>query len=400
MDERLAERRADLVSVYRDLHRNPELAGEEERTARRVAEHLRGLAFEVRTGVGGHGVVGVLRGGAPGGVVAFRADMDAFATNDPDPVEYRSQVPGVRHICGHDLHTTVGMALAEALDAVRGEIAGTVVLIFQPAEETATGAKAMIDGGAMSAPKPDAIFALHATPLEVGELGSTAGLLLPATTMATASIRGGGDLQALVNAGLPLFQQMTEIVPADAGRGGSLEGMPLSKDFVVVQPFGSDAGPGEGEWTLRAMIRGSSDERFAEGRKKLAAALDEITRGKATFELEFLDGVTSGADNDPDLVRAADEDLREALGEENVLRMAGAVPFFSEDFGQFQALTPGAMYWLGVSNSKSGIRGMPHAPDFAIDEEAIFVGARAMSAVLLGQLERLAAGRDDPSESR
>jgi len=374
------------VSTYRDLHRNPELAGEEERTARRVAEHLRGLAFEVRTGVGGHGVVGVLRGGAPGGVVAFRADMDAFATNDPDPVEYRSEVPGVRHICGHDLHTTVGMALAEALDAVRGEIAGTVVLIFQPAEETATGARAMIDGGAMSEPKPDAIFALHATPLEVGEFGSTEGLLLPSTTLATASIRGEGDLQALVNAGLPLFQQMTEIVPADAGRGGSLEGMSLSKDFVVVQPFGSDAGPGEGEWTLRAMIRASSDERFAEGRKKLAAALDEITRGKATFELEFLDG--------------ADKDLREVLGEANVVRMAGAVPFFSEDFGQFQALTPGAMYWLGVSNSKSGIRGMPHAPDFAIDEEAIFVGARAMSAVLLGQLERLAAGRDDPSESR
>jgi metal-dependent amidase/aminoacylase/carboxypeptidase family protein len=169
---------ADLIAMRRDLHRHPELSGQETRTAGVVADHLRGLGLEVRTGIGGHGVVGLLRGGRPGRLVAYRADMDAVRSAAPDPVDFRSEVPGVRHICGHDLHVTIGLGLAAALASVREDLPGTVMFIFQPAEERATGARAMLEDGVFAARKPDAIFGLHSAPFEAGILSSKAGLMM------------------------------------------------------------------------------------------------------------------------------------------------------------------------------------------------------------------------------
>ena len=123
--------------------------------------------------------MGILRGGQPGPVVAYRADMDAVRDNSPDPVPFRSELPGVRHICGHDIHTTVALGVAVALSAVRDELPGTVKFVFQPAEENIQGAKAMIEDGVLEDPAPSAIFAVHTAPLEVGQIGSVEGLGLP-----------------------------------------------------------------------------------------------------------------------------------------------------------------------------------------------------------------------------
>ncbi len=162
INARLEELRDDLIELRRDLHRHPEIAGQEERTAKVIAERLKKLGLEVTTGVGGHGVVAVLKGGQPGGVVGFRADMDATLSMMPDPVaEIASVTPGVRHICGHDVHVAVGVGVAEALAALRDELPGTVKFLFQPAEENATGAKAMVADGALGAPTPEAIFTVH-----------------------------------------------------------------------------------------------------------------------------------------------------------------------------------------------------------------------------------------------
>ena len=177
VDNRLFESRDELIEIRRDIHRHPEVSGREERTAGVVAGRLRALGLEVRTGVGGHGVVGLLRGASPGPIVAFRADMDAVASTDPDPVDFASTVEGVRHICGHDIHTTVGLALAEGMAAIRDELAGSVMFIFQPAEENATGARAMLEDGAFDSLVPDAIFAYHTAPLEVGEVGTKRGAI-------------------------------------------------------------------------------------------------------------------------------------------------------------------------------------------------------------------------------
>src|SRR6185436_5771750 len=117
--------------------------------------------LDVRTGVGGYGVVGVLKGGKPGPLVAYRADMDAVPSNEPDPVDFRSETPGIRHICGHDLHMTIAIGLASALHSVKADLPGSVMFIFQPAEERGAGAKAMLDAGVFAPTAPAAIFGLH-----------------------------------------------------------------------------------------------------------------------------------------------------------------------------------------------------------------------------------------------
>ena len=156
------------------------MSGRESRTAGIVAARLKALGLEVRTGVGGHGVVGILTGGRPGPLVAYRADMDAVTSTAVDPAPFASEVPGVRHICGHDVHVAIGLGLASALASVRQELPGRVMFIFQPSEERADGARAMINDGLFtgSGDKPVAIFGLHAAPLEVGQLMSKAGLMM------------------------------------------------------------------------------------------------------------------------------------------------------------------------------------------------------------------------------
>lgn len=143
-----------------------------------MAARLKALGLEVRTGIGGHGVVGLLRGGRPGPVVAYRADMDAVPSTEPDPVEFRSVVKNVRHICGHDVHVAIGIGLASALASVRRDLAGSVLFVFQPSEERATGARAMLDDGLFAKVKPVAIFGLHAAPHAVGRLSSKPGQMM------------------------------------------------------------------------------------------------------------------------------------------------------------------------------------------------------------------------------
>src|SRR5262245_46909633 len=128
--------RPQLVSLRRDIHMNPELSGAEMRTASVVADQLRALGLEVRAGVGGHGVVGILRGAHAGPVVGYRADMDAMPMTEPPGRPYGSTIPGVFHVCGHDLHTAIGVGVASVLAQRRADLHGTAVFYFQPAEET------------------------------------------------------------------------------------------------------------------------------------------------------------------------------------------------------------------------------------------------------------------------
>ncbi len=292
VDAEITRIEPELIAFRNDLHRHPELSGAEERTAAAVAAALNDAGLTVRTGVGGHGVVAVLAGGRPGPLVALRADMDAVRSNAPDPdTEIASKVPGVRHICGHDVHTTVALGVARSLAAVREEIAGSVMFVFQPAEENVRGALAMLADGVFADGVPAAIFAFHTAPHEVGHIGTKPDVLL-----------------------------------------------------------GSRGAP------------------------------EDIAAG--------LPGTAPGAVNDPELEGRTRPVIRAVVGQENLHVSTTVVPGFSEDFGHFQAVTPGVMYWLGVSNGEKGTRGMPHDPAYVADPGAIRVGVRVMSAILLSELER------------
>ena len=228
IDAILAREEAALIATRRDFHQHPELSGQEARTASIVAGALRRLGLEVRTDVGGHGVVALLRFGRPGPLIAYRADMDAVPTSAPDPVDFRSLAPGVRHICGHDLHTTIGLALATALSHVRDSLAGSVLFVFQPAEERATGARAMLADGVFAGGLPGAIYGLHTSAYETGRLAVTAGPMMAGRDRFEVVLSGAGDLNAAAN---DVVQRLRALGTIDA----SQIGVSQPPDFVLMQ---------------------------------------------------------------------------------------------------------------------------------------------------------------------
>lgn len=387
VDERLSAKRDELIAVRQDLHQHPELSGQEVRTARVVAERLRRLGLEVRTGVGGHGVVAILTGAAPGPRIAVRADMDAVRSEAPDPVVFRSRTPGVRHICGHDIHTTVVLALAEGLATIREALAGSVVLVFQPAEETATGARAMIADGALEGLRPDAFLSLHTAPLEVGQIGSRPGRLLAGRDLATVTLRAEHDLEASARAITEAIGQLSTISQAEAVR--STTG-PFVLANVVRDTASSDTASGEaGERTIAAMIT-TSDDRRASVRATLEAAVEKLQQQGVDAQLRYDAEWMAGAWNDPALEARVRKTVRNTLGENALVPLSGVIPMFSEDFGAFLEDTPedipGVMLFLGVSNAEKGWVGMPHSSAYVADEEAIFIGARTLAAIVLDSL--------------
>lgn len=360
-----------MIAFRRDLHRHPEVSGQEARTAARVADRLEALGFEVRRGVGGHGVVALLRGNRPGRVVAFRADMDAVQDASPDPVEFASTVPGVRHICGHDIHTTIGVAIGEAFAALDGDFPGTLMLVFQPAEETVQGARAMLADGAFAAPKPDAIFAFHTAPYEVGQIGYSESTLMASRDRVSVTVRGDrASAEAMRRAMLAL------------GNSEPFVNHPPGADFVFAE-VSTPEQSAPGAWRIDATYSLSS----ASARAGVRAALEEAGTRLGGVTIAYTARFAPGVDNDPALARRAIASMRAELGEHALQPISGVLPAFSEDFGAMLDEAPGAMFFLGVSNEARGWVGMPHSPGYVADEAAIFVGARTMTRVLRDYLE-------------
>ncbi|MGH3614831.1 MAG: amidohydrolase, partial [Pseudonocardia sp.] len=226
-----------LIGWRRDIHQHPELGDQETRTAALVAKHLEGLGLEVQTGVARTGVVGILRGGKPGPVVALRADMDALPVTEPAGLPfastarqvYQGQVTGVMHACGHDAHTAMLMAVAQVLSAMKAELPGTVMFIFQPAEEGPSdlpltpeatwGARMMLEEGLFERLKPDAVFAVHVMPGKPGTIYWRAGATTASSDTLSVTIHGkqghGGmpwdTIDPIVTSGLVLAGLQTVV---------------------------------------------------------------------------------------------------------------------------------------------------------------------------------------------
>src|SRR5713101_3991574 len=161
--DEIGRRAESMIALRRDFHRHPELSFQERRTSEIIAERLHAAKLEVRTGIAGTGVVGVLRGDRPGRTIAWRADIDALPLTETLEAPFTSGTPGVMHACGHDGHTAIAITLAEILAARRAEMPGTAVLIFQPAEEVLGGARPMIEAGVLDQPRVEEVYGLHLT---------------------------------------------------------------------------------------------------------------------------------------------------------------------------------------------------------------------------------------------
>ncbi len=397
-DKKIAEAaealRPQLIAQRRDFHMHPELSNREERTARVVADKLRALGFdEVRTNVARHGVVALLKGVKPGPVVAVRADMDALPINETMDVPYKSLLPGVKHACGHDAHTAIGLGVAEVLSKMRGEIHGSVKFIFQPAEEGAPngeegGATLMIKEGALENPKPLAIYGLHTTTeIDVGKVGWRAGGAQAAADSFTITIRGKSVHAATPQKGVDTIVVAAECVTA-------LQTV-KSRRIDTFQPVILTIGTIHGG-TKRNII---TDEVKMEGTVR---TLDEETRNSMEKLMrETLAGVCSayGAKfdfdyqrtteivfNDPKLVEGSLPALRRMAGDKNVIE--APMRMGAEDFSYYEKVVPGFFYRLGSGNPKKGIVAEAHTPEFDIDEECLVVGVKTMTGMVIDFLER------------
>lgn len=397
-EERIAQAveamRPQLIAQRRDIHMHPELSNREERTARVVAEKLKSLGFdEVKTGVARHGVVGVLKGGRPGGVIAVRADMDALPILETNDVPYKSQTPGVKHACGHDVHTTVALGVAEVLSKMRAEINGTIKFIFQPAEEGAPageegGAELMIKEGALDNPRPQAIFGLHTEPnVQAGQIGYHSGPAMASSDTFSIIIRGKGAHGAQPQLGVDAVVVASECVLAlqhiRSRRIDPLE--PLVITLGTIQG-GTRFNVIASEVKLTGTMRTLNDKVRERAVSLMRETLTNVTAAYgATFELN-MEGSNPVTYNEPSLVEETLPTIRRVVGAENALTLKPFMP--AEDFAHYQKLIPGFYYFLGVGNRAKGITAGWHTPDFDVDEESLVVGVKVMSNVLLDHLER------------
>lgn len=365
------------IEFRHDLHRHPEVSGAETRTSQNVAAELRRLGLQVRTNVGGHGVVAILRGARPGPLVAYRADMDAVFSGDRDPAEYRSLTAGVRHVCGHDVHTTVALALASALQQARDSLAGSVMFIFQPAEERATGAKAMIADGVFTPERPVEIYGIHTSGQEQGRLATKAGPMMAGRDRFEVVLSGSGDLAA---ARATVAARINALGTVDPSQFTSMQ----PPDFVMVQMNPPQVNANETRLSgMISIATVASRARVASAiRTGLGASLPSGVTVISTYEEKWIAGVT----NDSTRSVTAANSIRAELGDAAMVNLTTIPAGFSEDFGSFQDVVPGVFFYLGVSNTAKGWIGYPHSPDYVADDQAIRVGARAMASVIVDRL--------------
>jgi amidohydrolase len=367
--------RDEIVSIRRDLHMHPELGFQEVRTARIVAEKLGELGYEVATGVGKTGVVGILQGGQPGDrTVLLRFDMDALPIEEANDVPYRSQTPGVMHACGHDAHVAVGIGVANVLMKHRDQIPGTIKLMFQPAEEGLGGAKAMIDDGVLKGPKVDVALGLHVmSSMPVGKVAYRTGPMMAASDRFDVLVKGRGGHGAHPEQTIDAVMIAAHIVVALQ----TIVARNLNPEEIGVVTVGAiHAGEASNVIAETAQLRGTIRSFTPETRELLHRRVKEICMGvAATFgaeaEVTSVYGVdaTVNAEAPSGVVYQAAAAL---VGEENIdtnYRTTGG-----EDFSAVLAAVPGNFFMLGVRNDERGLNFPHHNPRFDIDESSLPTG--------------------------
>ena len=368
----------ELVAVRRDLHRHPEIAFEEVRTAGIVAERLRALGLDVRTGVAKTGVLATVRGGRPGKTVLLRADMDALPIQEENDTPYRSQVEGRMHACGHDCHTSILLGIAKELARDSRELPGAVRLCFQPAEECGGGAETMIAEGALDDPRPDAAFGLHVwQDLDLGQVGVTPGPFMAAVDEFTVTVKGKGAHAAMPHLGVDPVVCLAHMVAAlqtIASRSAS----PFHE--VVVSVTQIRAGTAFNILPETAWMNGTVRVFDPALWEKLPGHFERIVRGVAQAfgcEAEIHYGRHNKPTiNDPAMAEMARAAAAEVVGRDHVrddVRTMGG-----EDFSAFLRKVPGCFIAVGSRNAERGLIHGHHHPRFDVDEQCLVIGAEVL----------------------
>ncbi len=375
-----------LIKFRREIHMAPELSGKEEKTAAFVAGVLEAHGVEVTTNVGGHGVVGIIKGGVSengdgGGVVALRGDMDALPMQDYKSVEYASKVPGIMHSCGHDGHTAILLGAAITLSKLKDKMTGTVKFIFQPSEETPpSGAKAMIEDGVLEDPKPTAIAALHVFPeIEAGKVAVRGGAMAASADRVHIVIKGKSG-----HASKP--HQSVDAILVAANVTTALHHIVSRRldpmDPVVISIGMVEGGKAENIIADMVELKGTVRTLTPEARKIVPEIIEETVKGVvlshgADYEFDYKRDYPV-VDNDEEVNSFMSTCIEDVLGEGSLVEMEHP-SMGSEDFSFFSEAMPAVLIRLGVRNEKKGITSYLHNSNFDLDERALAMGAKIMS---------------------
>jgi len=404
IDAKIAAVLPKVVAWRRDIHQHPELSFAEHRTARLVADHLTALGLEVRTGVGRTGVVGVLRGARPGPVVALRADMDGLPVTELVDLpfkstvrtQYNGQEVGVMHACGHDNHVAMLMGAAEVLADLRDRLPGTVKFIFQPAEESVSGAQLMITEGVLDDPAPQAIFGLHVWPAPLGTISYRPGPFMAASDGLNLVVRGRQTHGALPWDGVDPIVVASQIVLA-------LQTIPSRQLDVTRAPAIVTVGMIQGgtrgniipdSVILQGTVRTFDEAMRADVKERIRRTVERIAQSAgATAAVDFGSANAPVTNNDSALTERALPTLRRVAGPDKVLLSALSMP--SEDFAYYQQRVPGMFFFLGVAPEGQDPKTVApnHSPYFFADEAALPVGVRALANLAVDYLMMSGRGR-------
>ena len=383
-----------VIEWRRDIHAHPELSNRETRTGAMVAEHLKKLGMEVRMGVAHTGVVGVLKGGRPGPVVALRADMDALPVTEETGLPFASRARGlyngdsvgVMHACGHDAHVAMLMGAAEVLAGMKAELPGTVVFLFQPAEEGVPtgetgGAPQMIAEGALANPKVEAVFGLHVfSKLPTGTLHVKPAGIMASSDNLRIVVRGRQTHGALPWQGVDPIVTAAQIVTA-------LQTITSRQTDVTLAPAIVTVGVIRGgtrfnivpdsvvmEGTIRAFDEAMQRD-IHERVRRIATNTAEAAGATAEVDIKIGNPVTH---NDPALVARMLPTLERAAGAANV--RTAQVTTTAEDFAVYQKQVPGMFLFLGITPPDANLAEVApnHSPRFMVDEAALPVGVAAL----------------------
>jgi amidohydrolase len=384
------ERVPDLIAMRRDLHEHPELAFEEVRTSGIVAQRLNAFGLEVQTGVAKTGVVGLLRGGASGPgakTLAIRADMDALPILEENDIEYRSQIDGKMHACGHDGHTSILLTVADILSKRRAELKGNVKFVFQPAEEMVGGAEPMVEQGAME--QVDGVIGLHLiSNYEIGRVGVRPGPVFAGAQRFDITVKGKGGHAAMPDSAVDPIVIAAQIILA-LQTLISRETSPFSPAVITVASVHS--GTAFNIIPEQATLLGTMRAFTKEHQQYLARRVAEVANGIATAmgggcEISWNDAIPPCV-NDPAMTELVHKAASATVGEDHVDSGEEVMTTGSDDMAIFLNTVPGCYFIVGALNVAKGIEYPHHHPRFNIDEEALPVGVEVLTRATLDFLQ-------------
>lgn len=383
-----AERMSDeVVRLRRDFHQHPEKGFEEKRTARVIAQYLTDLGLEVKTGIAGTGVTGLLRGGRPGRTVLLRADMDALPLQEKSDTPYRSINDGVMHACGHDGHMAILLGAAALLAWHRSSLRGRVKFVFQPAEENLGGARLLIDEGILDDPQVDAAFGLHLiNQIPYGYIGSRSGEIMASMDSFTIRVRGRGGHSAMPEGGVDAIAISARVV-SSLQRLISREIPPRTPLIVNIGTIRGGNAPNiiADLVELSGTVRCLDEEIRRTIPLRMDRTLAEITSDmQGSHELEFEEGYPVTV-NDKAMANLVKRVAGDVVGPDRFLEVPPTMA--SEDMSFYLQRVPGCFFFVGAAGPE-GTCGPHHNPCFDFDERALTIGLKMMANLAVDFLEK------------